>query len=96
MVWYTSWNIVVPTSLPHHQQITYMLNFCTDQAILTPKILIIIYFNLYLYYLHNFNQNFNFHCYEVMVAQLTKSVHLYSCNNNITLKMAGMLDETCW
>jgi len=32
----------------------------TDQTILTPKILIIMHFNLYLYYLHNFNGNYNF------------------------------------
>jgi len=28
--------------------------------------------------------------------QLTKFVRLYSCNKNITLKMAGILIETCW
>ena len=29
------------------------------------------------------------------VTQLTKFVHLYSCNNNITLKMAVIVAETC-
>jgi len=29
-----------------------------------------------------------------MVTQLTKFVHLYSCNN-ITLKMAGIAAEIC-
>jgi len=31
-----------------------------------------------------------------MVTQLTKFVRLYSCNNSITLKMAGMPAKTCW
>jgi len=31
-----------------------------------------------------------------MVTQLTQFVHFYSCNNNITLKMAGMLAKIFW
>jgi len=45
---------------------------------------------IYIYYSHNFNRNYNFNCYAVTVAQL------YSCNNNITLKMTGIPAETCW
>jgi len=36
-----------------------------------------------------------FNCYGVMVTQLTTLVCLYSCNNNITLKMGRILAETC-
>jgi len=31
-----------------------------------------------------------------MVTQLNTFVRPYHFNNNITLKMAGMLAETCW
>jgi hypothetical protein len=37
-----------------------------------------------------------FNCYGVMATQLTTSVPLYSCNNNITLKMAAIVAKTCW
>jgi hypothetical protein len=36
-----------------------------------------------------------FNCYGMTATQLTKFVPLYSCNN-ITLKMAGVVGETCW
>ena len=29
-------------------------------------------------------------------TQLTTFVPLYSCNNNVTLKMAAVAAETCW
>jgi len=34
--------------------------------------------------------------YGVTAAQLTKFIHLYSCNNNFTLKMAAIAAETYW
>jgi hypothetical protein len=37
-------------------------------------------FNLYLYYLHDFNQYYNFNYYGDLMTQLTQFVHLYSCN----------------
>jgi len=33
---------------------------------------------------------------HVTATQLSTFVRLYSCNNNITLKMAGIPAETCW
>jgi hypothetical protein len=35
-------------------------------------------------------------CYGMMLTQLTRFVPLYSCDNNITLKMAAVAAETCW
>jgi len=32
----------------------------------------------------------------VTASQLTTFVLLYSCENNITLKMAAVAAETCW
>ena len=37
-----------------------------------------------------------FNRYRVTAAQLITFVPLYSCNNNITLKMAAIVAETCW
>ena len=37
-----------------------------------------------------------FNCYWLTATQLTTFAHLYSCNNNITLKMATLDAETCW
>ena len=37
-----------------------------------------------------------FNCYGVTATQLITFVLLYSCNNNITLKMAEIPAETCW
>ena len=38
-----------------------------------------------------------FHFYGVMSTKLTTTlVRLYSCNNNIILKMAAITTETCW
>jgi hypothetical protein len=67
----------------------------TDQTILTPKFLTIVHFNLHSYYLNNFNQNCPFNCYGETVTHLTTFVFLYSCNNNITLKMTAVAAETC-
>jgi hypothetical protein len=49
----------------------------TDQTILAPKILIIIHFSLYLYYLHNFKRNYNCNYYGVIVTRVTKFIFLY-------------------
>jgi hypothetical protein len=46
---------------------------------ISHKILMIIYFSLYLCYLNNFNQNYHFSYYGVIVLQLTTLVFLYSC-----------------
>jgi len=53
-------------------------------------------FILYLFYLNSFNRNYNFKYYGVMVTQVTTFLFLYSCNINITLKIAGMSAEKCW
>jgi hypothetical protein len=37
-----------------------------------------------------------FKCYGVIATELTTSVPLYYCNNNITLKMAAIVAETYW
>jgi hypothetical protein len=37
-----------------------------------------------------------FNYYRMTATQLTTFVPLYSCNNNITLKMAAVAAETCW
>jgi hypothetical protein len=47
-------------------------------------------------YLHNCNRSYDFNCYRVIVTQVRKFVHLYCCNKYFTLKMAGILAETCW
>jgi hypothetical protein len=62
--------------------------------ILNLKILIISHFKPYLYYLHDFKQNYN-NFYEVTATQLTTFVPLYSCNN-ITMTMATIAAEACW
>jgi hypothetical protein len=37
-----------------------------------------------------------FNCYRMTATQLTTFVPLYSCNNNINLKMVAVAAETCW
>jgi len=37
-----------------------------------------------------------FNCYGVTSKQRATFVPLYSCNKNITLKMAVIAAETCW
>jgi len=37
-----------------------------------------------------------FNCHGMAAKQLTTFVPLYNFNNNITLKMAAIVAETCW
>ena len=52
--------------------------------------------NLYLYFLYNFNCNYDNYCHGVMVTQLTTFVPSCSCDNIITLKVAAVAAETRW
>jgi hypothetical protein len=47
-------------------------------------------------YIYNYNRNYNFNCYGVIVTQLNTFICLYSCNNDITLKMEGIMAEKLW
>jgi hypothetical protein len=89
------------TTTTHHHHVRLQHTTSLHQVslhkdlILTPKNLIITHFQSILYYLYNFNLNYNNFCYGMMVTQLTTFVPLYSCINNITLKEAATAAKTC-
>jgi hypothetical protein len=70
----------------------------TDQAILTPKILIITHFLTYIYIIYIILTEIIiiFNSYGVRATQQTTFVPWHFCNYNITLKMAPIAAATCW
>jgi hypothetical protein len=89
MVWYTGWNWL---------KVTCSILVGTDQTILTPKIFNHYPFLFYIYITYTTVTEIItiLNYYVVTVTKITTFVHLYCCNNNITLKMAAIAAETCW